>query len=119
MYIPPAVTAMIETLYNQLRDLHARDRAETTKILKFKKKASEESDEDFKAIAEAAWKKIEDVNFNTKQNIPVYQGRIRSAVEHCCKTHHASVMEADAWKREASSRSLLFPNPTCSPESDA
>ena len=81
VYIPPIVTAMIENLYNQLRDLHARDRAETTKILKFKKKANEESDEDFKAEAEASWKKIDDVNFNTKQNIPVYQGKIRSAIE--------------------------------------
>ena len=66
MYIPPAVTAMIKTLYNQLRDLHARDRVETEKILKLKKKASEESDEDFKAEVESTWKKIEDVNFNTK-----------------------------------------------------
>ena len=66
-----------------MRDSHARNRAETNKILKFKKKANEESNEDFKAEAEAAWKKIEDVNFKTKQNIPVYQGRIRSAVEEC------------------------------------
>src|SRR3954469_15907111 len=44
---PPTVSSMIENLYNQLRDLHARDMAETTKILKFKKKAEEESDEDF------------------------------------------------------------------------
>ena len=103
---------MIETLYNQLRDLHARDRAETARILKFKKKASEESDEDFKAEAEAAWKKIEDVNFNTKQNIPVYHGRIRSVVEECCKTHNSSVMEEDARKREAMMKDIATPLPT-------
>ena len=26
IYIPPSVTTMVETLYNQLRDLHCRDR---------------------------------------------------------------------------------------------
>src|ERR1044072_5035713 len=62
MYIPPAVSAMIETLYNQMRDLHSRDMDETAKILKFKKKAKKESDEDFKAEVEAAWKKIDSVN---------------------------------------------------------
>ena len=72
---------MIETLFNQLRDLHSRDRSETAKIQKFQKKASDESDEDFKAEAEAAWKKIESVNALTKKNISVYQGRIHSAVE--------------------------------------
>src|SRR4051812_20144878 len=51
IYISPTLTAMIENLYNQLRDLHARDRAESAKVLKFKKKADEESDEDFKAEA--------------------------------------------------------------------
>ena len=34
-YIPPSIFAMIETLYNQLRDLHSRDRSESAKILKF------------------------------------------------------------------------------------
>lgn len=48
VYISPTLSAMIETLYNQLRDLHARDRSESAKILKFKKKADAESDEDFK-----------------------------------------------------------------------
>src|SRR4051812_28114120 len=92
VYISPSLSALIETLYNQLRDLHARDRTETTKIHKFQKKSSEESDEDFKAEAELAWKKIEGINAYTKKNIIVYQGRIRSAVEYCCKSHNASVI---------------------------
>ena len=94
-YISPSVSAMIETLYNQLRDLHSRDRSETAKILKFQKRADDETDEDFKAEAEAAWKKIEAVTVLTKKNITVFQGRIRSAVEECCKTHNNSVIEAD------------------------
>src|SRR3954470_8454672 len=49
IYIPPAVSTMIENLYKQLRDLHARDRAETAKMLKFQKKATAESHKDFKA----------------------------------------------------------------------
>src|SRR3954468_3049202 len=83
IYMPPFVSAMIETLYNQLRYLHGRDRAETAKIPKFKKKANDESDEDFKAEAETSWKKIDSVNYLTKKIITVYQGRIRSVVEDC------------------------------------
>src|ERR1041385_4662387 len=86
IYISPTLSGMIETLYNQLRDLHARDRSETAKILKFTKKADAESDEDFKIEAIAASKKIADVNEKTKRNIQVYQGKIKSAVEDCCKT---------------------------------
>ena len=111
IYISPSVTAMIETLYNQFRDLHRRDRSETAKILKFKKKASDESDEDFKAEAEAAWKKIDSVNTLTKKNISVFQGRIRSAVEDCCKTHNNSVIEADSRRREAMMKDLNAPPP--------
>src|ERR1041385_6090006 len=77
---------MIETLYNQLRDLHARDRSETAKILKFKKKADAESDEDFKVEAEDASKKIADVNEKTKQNIQVFKDKIKYVVEECCKS---------------------------------
>src|SRR3954470_22880633 len=109
VYIPPSVTAMIETLYNQLRDLHNRDRSETAKILKFEKKASDESDEDFKAEAEVAWKWIDDINAYTKKNIVVYQGRIRSAVEECCKSHNASVIKADSKRREAMMKELNAP----------
>src|SRR4051812_1111022 len=115
MYIPSFVSAMIQNLYNRLRDVHARDRAETTEILKFKKKANEEFDEDSKAEAEAAWKKIEDVNFDTKQNIPMYQGRIHFAVAECCKTHNALVMEADAKKREAMLKELASTLPNLQP----
>src|SRR3954469_25518542 len=111
MYIPPSVSAMIETLYNQLRDFHSRDRSETAKILKFKKKADDESDEDFKAEAETAWKKIDCNNALTKKNISVYQGRIRSAVEDCCKSHNASVIEADSRRREAMMKDLNAPPP--------
>src|SRR3954466_13251573 len=99
MYISPTVSAVIETLSDQLRDLHGRDRAESAKLLKFKKKASEESDEDFNA--EAVYEKIESINIVTKQNITVFQGKIRSPVEECCKTHNSSVMDDDARKREA------------------
>src|SRR3954466_13142634 len=111
MYIPPAIYSMIETLYNQLRDLHERDRAETAKILKFKKKAAEESDEDFKAEADAVWKKIDTVNLDTKQNILVYQGKIGTAIEACCKSHNASVMAIDAKKREELLRDIASPPP--------
>src|SRR3954470_19365275 len=45
VFIPPTVSAMIESLYNQLRDLHAPYRTATAKVLKFKKKADDESDE--------------------------------------------------------------------------
>ena len=98
VYIPPTVSAMIANLYNKLRDLHSRDKAESAKILNFKKKAEEESDEDFKAGAEASWQKIDAVNLGTKGNVNVYHGRIRSAIDACCKTHNDSVMEADARK---------------------
>ena len=83
--------------------------------MNFQKKANEESDEDFKAEAEAAWKKIDDVNMNTKQNIPAYQGMICSAVEDCCESHNASVMAADAKKREAMLKELACPLPQLQP----
>src|ERR1041384_2473537 len=102
---------MIDTLYNQLRDLHNRDRSESAKILKFKKKAEEETDEDFKAEAEAAWKKVEAINAFTKKNITGYQGKIRSAIEECCKTHNNSVIEADSRRREAMMKDLHAPPP--------
>src|SRR4051812_48084452 len=109
IYIPPSVSAMIETLFNQLRDLHCRDRSEMAKIEKFQKKASDESDEDFKLEAENAWKKIKTVNDTTKQNITIFQGKIKSAVEDCCKSHNASVMEAGSRKREAVLKDLCPP----------
>ena len=90
--------------------MHSRDRAETAKILKFKKKASDESDEDFKAEAEATWKKIDSVNTLTK-NISVFQGRIRSAVEDCFKTHNNSVIKADSRRRVAMMKDLNAPPP--------
>src|SRR3954468_135772 len=107
--IPPSVSAMIENMYNQLRDLHCRDRSEIAKIQNFQKKASDESDEDFKVQAENTWKKIKSVNDTTKQNITIFQGRIRSAIEDCCKTHNASVIEVDSRRREAMMKDLHAP----------
>src|ERR1041385_8610183 len=89
---------------------------ETAKVLKFKKKANEESDEDFKAEAEAASKKIADVNETNKKNIQVYQGKIKSAVEECCKSHNASVMAIDSKKHEAMIKQLASPLPKQLPQ---
>ena len=49
------------------------------------------------------------MNALTKKNISVYQGRIRSAFEDCCKTHNNSVIKADSRRREAMMDDLNAP----------
>src|ERR1041385_3226408 len=93
---------MITTLISQLKDLHSRDRAELKKIHNYQKRAESEPDEEFKQHALKLLQHVTNVNATTKDNIKIFKGKIKAAVDDMVKTHNASIMDKDSRKRKAS-----------------
>src|SRR4051812_9864748 len=92
---------MISTMISQLKDLHSRDRSEVAKIHNYQKRAESEPDEEFKQHALKLLQQVTDVNTTTKNNIKIFKGKIKAAVDEMVKTHNASIMERDSRKRKA------------------
>src|SRR3954470_20007795 len=103
---------MITTMISQLKDLHSRDRAELKKIHNYQKRAESEPNEEFKQHALKLLQQVTDVNTITKNNIQIYKGKVKAAVEEMVKTHNLSIMERDSRKRKASPEAEPEPKPS-------
>ena len=76
VYVPLTIEEMIANFMSKLKELSARDRSETTKMLKFEKRAEAEEDEDIKAEVSTLLHKVSDVNIVTKSDVLVFKGKI-------------------------------------------
>src|SRR3954465_4843566 len=102
VYISRSIEAMISTMISQLKDLHSRDRSEVAKIHNYQKRTETEPDEEFKQHALKLLQQVTDVNSTTKDNIKIFRGKVKAAVDEIVKIHNASIMERDSWKHKAS-----------------
>src|SRR4051812_1569098 len=114
VYISRSIEAMIPMMISQLKDLHSRDRSELKKIHNYQRRAESEPDEEFKQHALKLLQQVTEVNTTTKQNMELYQGKVKAAVEEMVKTHNLSIMERDSRKRKASPEA----EPEAEPEAD-
>src|SRR3954470_20162968 len=116
VYISSSIEAMITTMISQLKDLHSRERAEIKKIHNYQKRAKSEPDEEFKQHALKLLQQVTDVNSTTKDNIKIFKGEVKAAVDDMVKTHNASIVERDSRKRKASPEAERVVAPAQSPK---
>ena len=86
---------MVANLMTKLKELTARDRTESAKIIKFKKRIETEDDKDILAEVKGLLQKVSDINTVNKADVLVFKGRLRKAVDDLCQRHNRFMMEAD------------------------
>ena len=77
VYLPLTVKELVANMMSKLKDLSARDRTESAKIIKFEKRVASEDDEDILAEVKGLLQKVSDINNVTKADISVFKGKIR------------------------------------------